>query len=137
MTQRWFAALAGVALAGAALSIGPALVAGQSTKLKFGMPTTPPNMIHITPWVAQEQGYFREEGLDVEIVTFEGGVYVIRNVVSGAIDAGGGAGASVAVSAAKKAGIKGVFGQAPRFGSTMTVRSLRAWRSISRALAAR
>lgn len=122
MTQRWFVALAGVALVGSALSIGPERAAGQSTKLKFGMPTTPPNMIHITPWVAQEQGYFRDEGLDVEIVTFEGGIYVIRNVVSGAIDAGGGAGAAAAVSIAKKAGIKAIYGQTPRFGSTMTVR---------------
>jgi ABC-type nitrate/sulfonate/bicarbonate transport system substrate-binding protein len=95
----------------------------QPVKLRFGMPTTPPNMVHIGPWVAQEQGFFKEEGLDVEILTFEGGVYVIRNVVSGALDAGGGVGASLAVSVARKAGVKAIFGLAPRFASTMTVRS--------------
>jgi NitT/TauT family transport system substrate-binding protein len=121
MTRRWPLTLVSIVLVGLAASSAP--VAGQAGKIKFGMPTTPPNMIHITPWVAQEQGFFREEGLAVDIVTFEGGIYVIRNVVSGAIDAGGGAGASVAVSAAKKAGIKAIFGQAPRFGSTMTVRA--------------
>jgi len=94
-----------------------------ATKLTFGMPTTPPNLVHIGPWVAQEQGFFTEEGLDVEIATFEGGVYVIRNVVSGALDAGGGAGAAATVSVAKKAGIKAIYALAPRFGSTLTVRS--------------
>ncbi len=94
-----------------------------ATKLTFGMPTTPPNLVHIGPWVAQEQGFFTDEGLDVEITTFEGGVYVIRNVVSGALDAGAGAGAATAVSIAKKAGIKAIYAPAPRFASTLTVRS--------------
>jgi NitT/TauT family transport system substrate-binding protein len=97
--------------------------AAAATKVAFGMPTTPPNMVHITPWVAKEQGFFAEEGLDVTITTFEGGVYVIRNVVSGGVDAGGGAGASVAVSVARKAGIKAIMSLAPKFASTMTVRS--------------
>jgi NitT/TauT family transport system substrate-binding protein len=87
------------------------------------MPTTPPNLVHITPWVAKEQGFFKEEGLDVEITTFEGGVYVVRNVVSGALDAGGGAGAGAFVSVAKKAGIKLIYSTAPRFGSTLAARS--------------
>jgi len=93
------------------------------TKLTFGMPTTPPNLVHIGPWVAKEQGFFVEEGLDVEITTFEGGIYVIRNVVNGALDAGGGAGSGAIISAAKKAGIKAIYAPAPRFSSTLTVRS--------------
>jgi NitT/TauT family transport system substrate-binding protein len=96
---------------------------GPLTKLNFGAPTTPPNLVHITPWVAKEQGFFIEEGLDVEITTFEGGVYVIRNVVSGSLDAGAGAGAAAIISAAKKAGIKAIYAPAPRFSSTLTVRS--------------
>ncbi len=99
---------------------GPAAAA---TKVTFGMPTTPPNLVHMTPWVAKDQGFFAEEGLDVEITTFEGGVYAIRNVVSGSMDVGWGAGASVAVSIARKAGIKAICGVVPKFGSTMTVRS--------------
>ncbi|HSE91741.1 MAG TPA: ABC transporter substrate-binding protein, partial [Methylomirabilota bacterium] len=92
-------------------------------KVKFGMPTTPPNLVHITPWVALEQGFFKAEGLDVEISTFEGGLYVTRNVVSGALDAGGAVGATTAVSVARKAGIRAIYGMAPRFASTMTVRA--------------
>src|SRR5919106_322705 len=81
-------------------------LAASPTKLSLGMPTTPPNLVHIGPWVAKEQGFFTDEGLDVEITTFEGGVHVIRNVVSGGLDAGGGGGALGAGSVAEKAGIK-------------------------------
>ena len=122
MITRWLVPFLALILAGIALWAGPG-AASQAMKVTFGMPTTPPNLVHITPWVAKEQGFFAEEGLDVDIVTFEGGIYVIRNVVSGGLDAGAGAGASVAVSVAKKAGIKAIVSPAPRFASTMTVRS--------------
>src|SRR3989304_3228869 len=102
---------------------GPVERATAATKLTLGMPTTPPNLVHITPWVALDQGFFADEGLGVEITTFEGGIYVIRNVVSGGLDAGAGVGASVAVSVAKKAGVKAIYGSAPKFASTLTVRS--------------
>jgi NitT/TauT family transport system substrate-binding protein len=115
------ALILGAAMGGRAAQAGEAT--GPLTKLTFGAPTTPPNLVHITPWVAKEQGFFVEEGLDVDITTFEGGVYVIRNVVSGALDAGGGAGAAAIVSAAKKAGIKAIYAPAPKFASTLTVRS--------------
>ena len=101
----------------------PLSMAASAAKMTLGMPTTPPNLVHIGPWVAREQGFFADEGLDVEIVTFEGGVYVIRNVVSGALDAGAGVGAAVAVSVAKKAGIKAIFGSTPKFASALTARS--------------
>jgi len=119
---RWLVALVALGVAGSAFWAGPG-AATQAMKVKCGMPTTPPNAVHITPWVAKDQGFFAEEGLDVEIPTFEGGLYVIRNVVSGALDAGAGAGATIAVSAARKAGVKAIYSLAPRFASTMTVRS--------------
>lgn len=122
MHRRWLVVFAALILVGLAAWNVPGS-AQQLIKVKFGMPTTPPNVVHLTPWVAKEQGFFTEEGLDVEISTFEGGIYVIRNVVSGALDAGPGAGASVAVSVARKAGLKAIHSVAPRFASTMTVRS--------------
>src|SRR5215470_391953 len=114
------AVILGAAIFGRAVQAGEATA--PLTKLTFGAPTTPPNLVHITPWVAKEQGFFVEEGLDVEITTFEGGVYVIRNVVSGSLDAGGGAGAAAIVSAAKKAGIKAIYAPPPRSSSPLTVR---------------
>src|SRR5947199_9959923 len=76
------------------------------TKLTFGMPTTPPNLVHIGPWVAKEQGFFVEEGLDLEMTTFEGGIYVIRKGVKGALDAGGVAASGTIISAGKETAIK-------------------------------
>ena len=122
MHRRSLVVLPALLLAGLALWTGRGSTQ-QLIKLKFGNPTTPPNTVHIIPWVAKETGIFAEEGLDVEILTFEGGLYVIRNVVSGALDAGGGPGASIAVSIARKAGIKALVSPAPRFASTLTVRS--------------
>src|SRR3972149_5850770 len=108
--------LMGLVLGSAALweGAGPVERATAATKLTLGMPTTPPNLVHITPWVALEQGFFAEEGLDVQITTFEGGVYVIRNVVSGGLDAGAGVGGSGAVAVAKKGGGKGHSAPGPR-----------------------
>lgn len=123
MGTRRMVQLTAIVVASVVMCGSPGDWAAAATKVTFGMPTTPPNMVHIGPWVAKEQGFFAEEGLDVEIVTFEGGVYAIRNVVSGALDVGGGAGASVAVSVARKAGIKSIYSLAPKFASTMTVRS--------------
>ncbi len=123
MGTRRMVQLTAIVVASVVMCGGPGDWAEAATKVTFGMPTTPPNMVHIGPWVAKEQGFFAEEGLGVEIVTFEGGIYAIRNVVSGALDVGGGAGASVAVSVARKAGIKSIYNLAPKFASTMTVRS--------------
>lgn len=80
MNRRRVIWLTAFVLGGAALWGGSGGWATAETKLTFGMPTTPPNMVHIAPWVAKEQGFFAQEGLDVQISTFEGGIYVIRNV---------------------------------------------------------
>jgi len=125
MEKRLLRTLTAAAL-GAALwsSLVPAEGASAPlTKISFGMPTTPPNVVHITPWVAKEQGFFADEGLDVEISTFEGGIYVYRNIVGGGLDAGAGAGAAAVVSAGKKAGFKAIFSPAPKFSSTLTARA--------------
>jgi ABC-type nitrate/sulfonate/bicarbonate transport system substrate-binding protein len=122
MHRRWLFVLVALILAGLAAWSVPG-AAQQPVKIKFGMPTTPPNVVHITPWVAKDQGFFAEEGLDVEIPTFEGGIYVMRHVASGSLDVGAVPGAALAVSVARKAGLKAIYSPAPRFGSTMTVRS--------------
>ena len=42
-------------------------------KVVFGVPVTPPNVVHIPPYIAKELGFFAENNIDVELVTFEGG----------------------------------------------------------------
>ena len=124
MGKRWVRVVIAFALCAFSGESVPASGASAPlTKLSFGYPTTPPNVIHITPWIAKEQGFFTDEGLDVEISTFEGGIYVYRNIVGGGLDAGGGAGAAAVVSAGKKAGFKAIYAPAPKFSSTLTVRA--------------
>jgi NitT/TauT family transport system substrate-binding protein len=54
--------------------------------LVFGGAVTPPNMVHLAPYVAKDAGFFDELGLDVEIKSFEGGVGALRGGISGGLD---------------------------------------------------
>src|SRR5262249_18713148 len=56
------------------------------THLVVGMPVTPPNLPHVGVYLARDLGYFADEGLDVEIKSFESGVQVLRGGISGGID---------------------------------------------------
>lgn len=57
--------------------------------LVYGSPVTPPNMVHLAPYVAQEMGFFKEVGLDVEFKSFEGGIGAFRGMISGGLDVAG------------------------------------------------
>src|SRR5438132_13352706 len=43
-------------------------------QIVFGGAVTPPNMVHLAPYVAKDMGFFDEVGLDVDMKSFEGGV---------------------------------------------------------------
>ncbi len=49
----------------------------------IAMPTTPPNLVHIPVWVAQETGIFAKYGLEAKIFTFEGGPAALRALIGG------------------------------------------------------
>src|SRR6266550_1683725 len=51
-------------------------------KVVFGVPVTPPNVVHIPPYVAKELGFFTENNIEVEFVTFEGGTQTLRGSYS-------------------------------------------------------
>src|SRR5262245_56747744 len=63
-----------------------ATATAASRHVVVGMPVTPPNLPHVGVYLAQELGYFADEGLDVEIKNFESGVQVLRGGLSGGID---------------------------------------------------
>jgi ABC-type nitrate/sulfonate/bicarbonate transport system substrate-binding protein len=54
--------------------------------VKIAVAVTPPNVVHIPPFVANELGYFKEENLTVELPKFEGGVQAFRAVAGGSVD---------------------------------------------------
>src|SRR5439155_846463 len=61
----------------------------QPTSLKIAVPVTPPNVVHLPPYVAQELGYFKDENLTVELVRFEGGVGALRSMAAGGVNMAG------------------------------------------------
>jgi NitT/TauT family transport system substrate-binding protein len=70
----------------AVLMQSPALAQG-SEKIVLGMPGVPPIFISTIASVAQEQGFFRRYGADVELRQFDSGTAAARAVVGGDIDA--------------------------------------------------
>jgi len=73
-------------LAIAVLMQAPA-VAQEPAKVVLGMPGVPPIFISTIASVAQEQGFFKQYGADVELRQFDSGTAAARAVVGGDIDA--------------------------------------------------
>jgi NitT/TauT family transport system substrate-binding protein len=82
-------------------------VEGQTKrKVVFGVPVTPPNVVHIPPYVAKEMGFFAENNIEAEFVTFEGGTQTLRGSVSGGLDITGTSSDPAIIAAARGAGTK-------------------------------
>jgi ABC-type nitrate/sulfonate/bicarbonate transport system substrate-binding protein len=77
----------GAATATAAPTVSKATC--QPTSVKIAVPVTPPNVVHLPPYVAQELGYFKDENLTVELVRFEGGVGALKAMVAGGVNLAG------------------------------------------------
>ncbi|WP_344782417.1 ABC transporter substrate-binding protein [Microbacterium kribbense] len=58
------------------------------TKLKAGICVPNDADLALPPYVAQESGFFTDEGLDVEIVSFQGGADMVKGIVGGSVDVG-------------------------------------------------
>jgi NitT/TauT family transport system substrate-binding protein len=89
------------------LCFGAASTEAQTKhKVVFGVPVTPPNVVHIPPYVAKEMGFFADHNIDVELITFEGGVQTLRGSVAGGLDITGTSSDPAIVAAARGAGTK-------------------------------
>jgi len=123
MTRNPFHARRATLAAGAlcALLAGASPGALAQTKMSIGMPTAPPNIVHMPFYIAKDLGYFGEEGLNVELLSFEGGVKSFRAVVSNDVDAALSSGPFSMVGRANGAKTKLVLANAPKLEATMTV----------------
>jgi NitT/TauT family transport system substrate-binding protein len=77
------AGLLAAALAGPFAQPAPA----QTTKIVFAPPGVPPIFISVVAFVAQDQGFFKKFGVDVDLRQFDNGTAAARAVVAGDIDA--------------------------------------------------
>ncbi len=82
-------------------------------KVTIAVPVTPPNVVHLTPYVANEFGYFKDENFTVDLIRFDGGVGSLRASASGAIDLAGTSSEPVIDAIANGADVKIVYSFAP------------------------
>ena len=92
-------------------------------KLTLAMAVTPPNLVHVTPYLAKDLGYFKEEGLEVEIISFEGGVGPLRVLLTGQVDIALSSGDPPIIARAKGAAIRLVYSASPRLEAVLTVQA--------------
>jgi NitT/TauT family transport system substrate-binding protein len=93
----------------ASISLALALHSAEAQtkrKVVFGVPVTPPNVVHIPPYIAKEMNFFGEQNIDVELVTFEGGTQTLRGSVAGGLDITGTSSDPAIIAAARGAGTK-------------------------------
>jgi NitT/TauT family transport system substrate-binding protein len=113
-------ALSVVALFALSLYIFP-VDAQTKRKVVFGVPVTPPNVVHIPPYVAKEAGFFAENNIEVEFVTFEGGTQTLRGSVSGGLDITGTSADPAIIAAARGAGTKVIGTYSHKLSQSMLV----------------
>jgi len=94
----------------------------QDNTLVVGMPTTPPNVVHMPVLIAQDLGLFKKRGVTVKTVALDGGVKVFRAMLSGNVDIGQVPGTVTAVAISKGSKVKGILGTLYKFEASMVVR---------------
>jgi ABC-type nitrate/sulfonate/bicarbonate transport system substrate-binding protein len=107
-------------LAAAVLGLPGAAMA--QTKIVIGIPTSPPNIVHMPPIVALELGLYKKAGLDVEIVSLGDGTKVYRALLAGNIDFGLTPGAPTIIGTSNGATVKALSANLPKFEASMVVR---------------
>ena len=109
-----------VACLGITLWFHPA-EAQTKRKVVFGVPVTPPNVVHIPPYIAKDMGFFNDLNIDVELVTFEGGTQTLRGSVAGGLDITGTSSDPAIIAAARGAGTKVIGTYSHKLSQSMLV----------------
>jgi ABC-type nitrate/sulfonate/bicarbonate transport system substrate-binding protein len=104
----------------AALAL-PGAAFAQANKLVVGMPTTPPNVVHMPVLIAKDLGLYKKYGVDVETVALEDGVKVFRAMLAGDLDVAQAPGATTMVAISKGSQVKGILGTLYKFEASMVV----------------
>jgi NitT/TauT family transport system substrate-binding protein len=104
-------------------SWGAPVEAQTKRKVVFGVPVTPPNVVHIPPYIAKEAGFFAENNIDAEFVTFEGGTQTLRGSVAGGLDITGTSSDPAIIAAARGAGTKVLGTYSHKLSQSMLVQS--------------
>ncbi len=98
------------------------VAANAQTKVVIGIPTSPPNIVHMPAIVAKDLGLYKKAGLDVEIVSLGDGVKVYRALLAGNIDMGLTPGAPTIIGRSNGALVKAVSANLPKLEASLIVR---------------
>lgn len=83
-------ALRGAALFAAALGFafvaGPAHAKPEKAKITIGLPVTAATFLPL--YLAEDEGLFKKEGLDVKVIAFRGGTALVKAMIGGNVDIG-------------------------------------------------
>ncbi|HEY6960086.1 MAG TPA: ABC transporter substrate-binding protein [Candidatus Limnocylindria bacterium] len=107
--------------AGSAAASQVAKATCTSKKVTIAVPVAPPNVVHLTPYVADAMGFFKDENLTVDLVKFDGGVGSLRASASGAIDLAGTSSEPVLDAIENGADVKIVYSYAPNVDVSFAV----------------
>jgi NitT/TauT family transport system substrate-binding protein len=130
MVRRIAVAVAGLALAagcggtsgGASSTPAPGQKATCTNRnVTIAVPVTPPNVVHLPPYVAQDMGIFKDEGLNVTIARFEGGIGAFRAMAGGSVDLAGTSSEPFITAVSQGADVKSVYSYAPNVDVSFVV----------------
>ena len=100
----------------------PAESQAQTNTLTVGMPTTPPNIVHMPVIVAQDLGLFKKNGIAVKTVPLDGGVKVFRAMLAGNLDIAQSPGTVTSIAISKGSKVKAILATLYKFEASMVVR---------------
>lgn len=107
--SRWVVLITGLTMAGAVLALAGPAGAAERKKFTIGMAVTPPNHVHISPYVAKELGYFAEEGLDVDVQPISSGGQANQLLAAGQAQVGFNAAVGTLTGRAQSVNLKAVY----------------------------
>jgi ABC-type nitrate/sulfonate/bicarbonate transport system substrate-binding protein len=112
------ALLGGVTITDAATRDAAAQICTQMRKITIGVSVAPPNVVHTSPYVAKELGFFAKRCIEPNIIQFEGG----QSATSAAAAAQGSAIVSVSdVAIGRGLKVQQFWGLAPRMPQAYVV----------------
>jgi NitT/TauT family transport system substrate-binding protein len=106
----------------AALAAPLAGHAEDNNTIVLGMPTSPPNVVHMPVLVAQDLGLYQKHGVTVKTVALDGGVKVFRAMLAGNLDMGQVPATVTSTAISKGSKVKGILGTLYKFEASMVVR---------------
>lgn len=108
-------------LAVLALVAVPGLASAQQ-EITLGLPTSPPNVVHMPVIVAQDLGLYKKHGITVKTVSLPGGVHVFRGILAGNLDVGLAPGTVSIIGKSKGSSTKMLSANLYKFEASMVVR---------------